>query len=112
MDYATYQAYEQYGAWTDDKGKPVPCSPGGSCPCWHPANDTSATCSPTDRGRESAASSRNVSRCQWARSALSRWPRAGPPPVTQVTVPEPGWGTQRRRTAQAWASRRSGCSTC
>jgi len=27
VDYATYEAYEQYGAWTDDKGKPVPCSP-------------------------------------------------------------------------------------
>lgn len=27
MDYATYEAYEQYGAWTDERGKPVPCSP-------------------------------------------------------------------------------------
>jgi hypothetical protein len=27
MDYATYEAYEQYGAWTDEKGRPVPCSP-------------------------------------------------------------------------------------
>jgi hypothetical protein len=27
MDYATYTAYEQYGAWTDDTGRPVPCSP-------------------------------------------------------------------------------------
>lgn len=27
MNFATYEAYEQYGAWTDDKGKPVPCSP-------------------------------------------------------------------------------------
>jgi hypothetical protein len=26
MDYATYEAYEQFGAWTDEKGKPVPCS--------------------------------------------------------------------------------------
>jgi hypothetical protein len=27
MDYPTYEAYERYGAWTDDKGKPVPSSP-------------------------------------------------------------------------------------
>jgi hypothetical protein len=27
MDFATYEAYEKYGAWTDDKGRPVPCSP-------------------------------------------------------------------------------------
>lgn len=26
MDYATYEAYEQFGAWTDEKGKPIPCS--------------------------------------------------------------------------------------
>lgn len=25
MDFATYEAYEQFGAWTDEKGKPVPC---------------------------------------------------------------------------------------
>ncbi len=27
MDYATYEAYEQYGAWTDEKGRPIPCAP-------------------------------------------------------------------------------------
>lgn len=27
MDYATYEAYEYYGTWTEDKGKPIPCSP-------------------------------------------------------------------------------------
>jgi hypothetical protein len=32
MDYATYEAYEQYGAWTDDKGKPLPCSPRRNLP--------------------------------------------------------------------------------
>jgi len=32
MNYATYEAYEQYGAWTDDKGKPIPCSPGRNLP--------------------------------------------------------------------------------
>src|ERR1700691_3587976 len=26
MDYATYEAYEQFGAWTDEKGKPILCS--------------------------------------------------------------------------------------
>jgi hypothetical protein len=26
MDYTTYEAYEQFGAWTDEKGKPIPCS--------------------------------------------------------------------------------------
>jgi len=26
MDYATYEAYEQFGAWTDEKGRPIPCS--------------------------------------------------------------------------------------
>lgn len=26
MDHATYEAYEQFGAWTDEKGKPVQCS--------------------------------------------------------------------------------------
>ncbi|WP_187365824.1 Wadjet anti-phage system protein JetD domain-containing protein [Trebonia kvetii] len=26
MDYCTYEAYEQYGAWTDEKGRPVPCA--------------------------------------------------------------------------------------
>jgi hypothetical protein len=36
MDYATYEAYEQYGAWTDDKGKPVPCSPRRSLPALTP----------------------------------------------------------------------------
>jgi hypothetical protein len=32
MDYATYEAYEQYGAWTDEKGRPVPCSPRRNLP--------------------------------------------------------------------------------
>ena len=32
MNYATYEAYEQYGAWTDDKGKPIPCSPRRNLP--------------------------------------------------------------------------------
>jgi len=32
MDYATYEAYEQYGAWTDEKGRPVPCSPRRTLP--------------------------------------------------------------------------------
>jgi hypothetical protein len=27
MDYDTYEAYEHYGAWTDERGRPVPCSP-------------------------------------------------------------------------------------
>jgi hypothetical protein len=26
MDYATYTAYEKYGAWTDDRGRPIPCA--------------------------------------------------------------------------------------
>ncbi len=26
MDYTAYKAYEQFGAWTDEKGKPIPCS--------------------------------------------------------------------------------------
>jgi hypothetical protein len=36
MDYATCEAYEQYGAWTDDKGKPVPCSPRRQLPALTP----------------------------------------------------------------------------
>lgn len=36
MDYATYEAYEQYGAWTDEKGKPVPCSPRRPLPALTP----------------------------------------------------------------------------
>lgn len=36
VDYATYEAYEQYGAWTDDKGKPVPCSPRRQLPALTP----------------------------------------------------------------------------
>ena len=26
MDYTTYEAYEHFGAWTDEKGKPIPCA--------------------------------------------------------------------------------------
>jgi hypothetical protein len=32
MDYATYEAYEQYGAWTDEKGRPIACSPRRALP--------------------------------------------------------------------------------
>jgi hypothetical protein len=32
MDYTAYETYERYGAWTDDKGKPIPCSPRRSLP--------------------------------------------------------------------------------
>ena len=27
MDQQAYDAYERFGAWTDEKGKPIPCSP-------------------------------------------------------------------------------------
>lgn len=37
MDYATYEEYEQYGAWTDEKGKPVPCSPRRQLPARTPS---------------------------------------------------------------------------
>jgi hypothetical protein len=37
MDYATYEAYEQFGAWTDEKGRPVPCSPRRALPELTPA---------------------------------------------------------------------------
>jgi hypothetical protein len=36
MDYAAYEAYERYGAWIDDKGKPIPCSPRRSLPALTP----------------------------------------------------------------------------
>ena len=37
MDHATYEAYEQFGAWTDEKGKPVPCSRRRKLPALTPA---------------------------------------------------------------------------
>jgi hypothetical protein len=37
MDYATYETYEQYGAWTDEKGRPIPCSPQRNLPALTPA---------------------------------------------------------------------------
>jgi hypothetical protein len=37
MDYATYEAYEQFGAWTDEKGKPIPCSRRRKLPALTPA---------------------------------------------------------------------------
>jgi hypothetical protein len=36
MDYGTYEAYEQYGAWTDEKGRPIPCSPRRNLPALTP----------------------------------------------------------------------------
>ena len=36
MDYATFEEYEQYGAWTGEKGKPVPCSPRRQLPALTP----------------------------------------------------------------------------
>jgi hypothetical protein len=32
MDFATYETYEQYGAWADDKGRPVTCTPRRNLP--------------------------------------------------------------------------------
>jgi hypothetical protein len=37
MDYTTYEAYEQFGAWTDEKGRPVPCSRRRKLPALTPA---------------------------------------------------------------------------
>lgn len=37
MDYATYEAYEQFGAWTDEKGKPIACSRPRKLPALMPA---------------------------------------------------------------------------
>jgi len=39
MDCATYEAYEQFGAWTDEKGKPVPCSRRRKLPALTPAEN-------------------------------------------------------------------------
>jgi hypothetical protein len=36
MDNATYEAYEKYGAWTDEKGKTIPCSSRRSLPSLTP----------------------------------------------------------------------------
>jgi hypothetical protein len=36
MDYATYEAYEAYGAWTDERRKPVLCSPRRPLPALTP----------------------------------------------------------------------------
>jgi hypothetical protein len=36
MDYATFEEYEQYGAWTDEKGKPLPCAPRRQLPALTP----------------------------------------------------------------------------
>ena len=36
MDYATFEEYEQYGAWTGEKGKQVPCSPRRQLPALTP----------------------------------------------------------------------------
>lgn len=32
MDYAAYETYEQYGAWSDEKGRPLPCRPRRNLP--------------------------------------------------------------------------------
>jgi len=32
MDQSTYEAYERFGAWTDEKAKPIPCSPRRTLP--------------------------------------------------------------------------------
>src|ERR1700684_2089282 len=37
MDYATYEAYEPFGAWTDEKGRPIPCSRRRKLPALRPA---------------------------------------------------------------------------
>jgi len=36
MDFPTYEAYEKYGAWTDERGRPVPCSPRRNLPALTP----------------------------------------------------------------------------
>ncbi|WFF08070.1 DUF2220 family protein [Micromonospora sp. WMMD1076] len=37
MDQETYDAYERFGAWTDEKGKPIPCSQRKPLPALTPA---------------------------------------------------------------------------
>jgi hypothetical protein len=37
MDYATYETYERFGAWTDEKGKPIACSRRRKLPALTPA---------------------------------------------------------------------------
>lgn len=37
MDQAAYTAYERYGAWTDDRGNPITCSPRKDLPFLTPA---------------------------------------------------------------------------
>lgn len=37
MDYPAYETYEKFGAWTDEKGKPVPCSRRRKLPALTPA---------------------------------------------------------------------------
>jgi hypothetical protein len=37
MDQQTYDTYERFGAWTDEKGKPIPCSPRRPLPALTPA---------------------------------------------------------------------------
>ncbi len=32
MDQTTYEEYERFGAWTDEKGKPIPCAPRRTLP--------------------------------------------------------------------------------
>jgi hypothetical protein len=70
MDYATYEAYEKFGAWTDEKGKTIPCSPRRSLPALTPDEHLLYLHLTDPPGSESAAWSRNAYRSTWPRSPL------------------------------------------
>lgn len=65
MDEQAYASYEKYGAWTDQRGQSIPCSPRKLLPYLGGVGTGHVRASDGSRlGSACAASSRSASRCR------------------------------------------------